>query len=177
MKTKIVGATKGYGTRKRENKNIATRDSDHKVNVPDDVDSLYRMESSYYSDELDSDNGQDGDIESYARKHVTFKKEEMHNFIKQIGVGGNLNASFGNATELIISICTCALKTGKIRAVQLSLLGSIFFNMLLVLGCEFHKEQVFNKIDQRSRYKKDVDIEMNFYDKRQGRKQLGEGYA
>ncbi|KHN31708.1 Vacuolar cation/proton exchanger 5 [Glycine soja] len=61
------------------------------------------------------------------------------------GVGGNLNASFGNATELIISICTCALKTGKIRAVQLSLLGSIFFNMLLVLGCEFHKEQVFNK--------------------------------
>ncbi|KHN31707.1 hypothetical protein glysoja_022572 [Glycine soja] len=42
-----------------------------------------RMESSYYSDELDSDNGQDGDIESYARKHVTFKKEEMHNFIKQ----------------------------------------------------------------------------------------------
>lgn len=83
MKTKIVGATKGYGTRKRKNKNIATRDSDHKVNVPDDVDSLYRMESSYYSDELDSDNGQDGDIESYARKHVTFKKEEMHNFIKQ----------------------------------------------------------------------------------------------
>ncbi|KAH1197128.1 Vacuolar cation/proton exchanger 5 [Glycine max] len=160
----VAASFYGYGTRKRENKNIATRDSDHKVNVPDDVDSLYRMESSYYSDELDSDNGQDGDIESYARKHVTFKKEEMHNFIKQsvllseyylkhltlytgdtVGVGGNLNASFGNATELIISICTCALKTGKIRAVQLSLLGSIFFNMLLVLGCEFHKEQVFNK--------------------------------
>lgn len=83
MKTKIVGATKGYGTRKRENKNIATRDSDHKVNVPDAVDSLYRMESSYYSDELDSDIGQDDDIESHATKHVTFKKEDMRNFIKQ----------------------------------------------------------------------------------------------
>uniref|UniRef100_A0A2N9J7X0 Vacuolar cation/proton exchanger n=1 Tax=Fagus sylvatica TaxID=28930 RepID=A0A2N9J7X0_FAGSY len=50
-------------------------------------------------------------------------------------VGGLLNATFGNATELIISIF--ALKSGLIRIVQLSLLGSILSNLLLVLGCAF----------------------------------------
>ncbi|KAH7687954.1 Calcium/proton exchanger protein [Dioscorea alata] len=64
--------------------------------------------------------------------------------------GGLLNATFGNATELIISIF--ALKSGMLRVVQQSLLGSILSNILLVLGCaffcggiSFHKEQVFNK--------------------------------
>ncbi|KAL2930382.1 Vacuolar cation/proton exchanger 2 [Bienertia sinuspersici] len=50
-------------------------------------------------------------------------------------VGGLLNATFGNATEMIISIY--ALKVGMIRVVQQSLLGSILSNMLLVLGCAF----------------------------------------
>ncbi|CAH2080461.1 unnamed protein product [Thlaspi arvense] len=66
-------------------------------------------------------------------------------------VGGLLNATFGNATEMIISIY--ALKNGMIRVVQQSLLGSILSNMLLVLGCAFftggiihHKKvQHFNK--------------------------------
>ncbi|KAJ6301397.1 hypothetical protein OIU77_015663 [Salix suchowensis] len=66
-------------------------------------------------------------------------------------IGGLLNATFGNATELIIAIY--ALRNGMIRVVQLSLLGSILSNMLLVLGCAFFcgglvfngKEQVFNK--------------------------------
>ncbi|KAL9680121.1 hypothetical protein QQ045_017998 [Rhodiola kirilowii] len=66
-------------------------------------------------------------------------------------VGGLLNATFGNATELIISIY--ALKSGMLRVVQQSLLGSILSNMLLVLGCAFFsgglvhhsKQQVFNK--------------------------------
>uniref|UniRef100_A0A9I9EDK7 Vacuolar cation/proton exchanger n=1 Tax=Cucumis melo TaxID=3656 RepID=A0A9I9EDK7_CUCME len=65
--------------------------------------------------------------------------------------GGLLNATFGNATELIISIF--ALRSQMIRVVQLSLLGSILSNMLLVLGCAFfcggivfyQKEQTFNK--------------------------------
>ncbi|CAN6933413.1 unnamed protein product [Brassica oleracea] len=48
-------------------------------------------------------------------------------------VGGLLNATFGNVTELIISIF--ALKNGMIRVVQLTLLRSILSNMLLVLGC------------------------------------------
>lgn len=50
-------------------------------------------------------------------------------------VGGLLNATFGNATEMIISIY--ALKKGMMRVVQQSLLGSILSNMLLVLGCAF----------------------------------------
>jgi Ca2+:H+ antiporter len=50
-------------------------------------------------------------------------------------VGGLLNATFGNATEMII--CIFALKNNMIRVVQLSLLGSILSNMLLVLGCAF----------------------------------------
>ncbi|TYK01087.1 vacuolar cation/proton exchanger 3-like isoform X1 [Cucumis melo var. makuwa] len=66
-------------------------------------------------------------------------------------VGGLLNATFGNATELIISIY--ALRRGMIRVVQQSLLGSILSNMLLVLGCAFFaggivvskREQVFSK--------------------------------
>ncbi|XP_072148249.1 putative vacuolar cation/proton exchanger 4 [Setaria viridis] len=67
--------------------------------------------------------------------------------------GGLLNATFGNATELVISIH--ALRSGKLRVVQQSLLGSILSNMLLVLGCAFFggglacgkTEQAFRKED------------------------------
>lgn len=66
-------------------------------------------------------------------------------------VGGLLNATFGNATELIISMY--ALRRGMIRVVQQSLLGSILSNTLLVLGCAFFgggivhpsKDQLFDK--------------------------------
>ncbi|KAI3847859.1 hypothetical protein MKW92_010213 [Papaver armeniacum] len=47
-------------------------------------------------------------------------------------IGGLLNATCGNATELIIAIF--ALYTGKIEVVKYSLLGSILSNLLLVLG-------------------------------------------
>ncbi|XP_049404019.1 vacuolar cation/proton exchanger 3-like isoform X1 [Solanum stenotomum] len=71
--------------------------------------------------------------------------------LKIFTVGGLLNATFGNATELIISMY--ALKSGMIRVVQQSLLGSILSNTLLVLGCAFfgggivhsNKEQLFDK--------------------------------
>ncbi|KAF9113829.1 hypothetical protein BGX27_000733 [Mortierella sp. AM989] len=46
--------------------------------------------------------------------------------------GALLNASFGNAVELILSII--ALKEKKIAVVQASLLGSVLSNLLLVLG-------------------------------------------
>lgn len=68
-------------------------------------------------------------------------------------VGGLLNASFGNATELIVAIT--ALKRGLYKLVQLSLLGSILSNMLLVLGCAFffggmkHKTQYFGTISSQ----------------------------
>lgn len=63
-----------------------------------------------------------------------------------------MNATFGNATEMII--CIMALRKNMIRVVQLSLLGSILSNMLLVLGCAFffgglkhpQKDQKFNKV-------------------------------
>ncbi|KAK7390396.1 hypothetical protein VNO78_25701 [Psophocarpus tetragonolobus] len=47
-------------------------------------------------------------------------------------VGGLLNATCGNATELIIAIF--ALNNNKIAVVKYSLLGSIISNLLLVLG-------------------------------------------
>ncbi|PON92648.1 Calcium/proton exchanger CAX [Trema orientale] len=47
-------------------------------------------------------------------------------------VGGLLNATCGNATEMIIAMF--ALAQGKIEVVKYSLLGSILSNLLLVLG-------------------------------------------
>ncbi|MER3445251.1 MAG: calcium/proton exchanger [Meiothermus sp.] len=47
-------------------------------------------------------------------------------------VGGLLNATFGNAAELIIA--TVALLAGKIEIVKASITGSILSNLLLVLG-------------------------------------------
>ncbi|CAL9002798.1 unnamed protein product [Prunus brigantina] len=47
-------------------------------------------------------------------------------------VGGLLNATFGNATELIIAIS--ALSQGKVALLKYSLLGSVLSNLLLVLG-------------------------------------------
>ena len=60
-----------------------------------------------------------------------------------------LNATFGNAVELIVAIV--ALIDGEIRVVQSSILGSIISNLLLILGMCFvagginHKEQTFNQ--------------------------------
>jgi len=50
-------------------------------------------------------------------------------------VGGLLNATFGNAVEIIIAVI--ALQAGLIRVVQSSLIGSILSNLLLVLGMCF----------------------------------------
>lgn len=63
-------------------------------------------------------------------------------------MSGLLNASFGNAVEIIVGIA--ALLNGQLRIVQTSMLGSILSNILLVLGCSFfagglyHKEGRFN---------------------------------
>src|SRR5947209_14879703 len=48
------------------------------------------------------------------------------------GIGGLLNATFGNAAELIIAIM--ALREGLHAVVKASLTGSIIGNILLVLG-------------------------------------------
>jgi len=63
-------------------------------------------------------------------------------------VGGLLNATFGNAVELIVSVL--ALVKREIVIVQTSLIGSILSNLLLVLGMAFvaggfnRSEQKFN---------------------------------
>jgi Ca2+:H+ antiporter len=70
------------------------------------------------------------------------------------GVGGLLNASFGNAAELIIALM--ALKAGLIDVVKASITGSIIGNLLLVLGMSIfcgglrHSQQRFNKTAVRA---------------------------
>ncbi|KAJ7633061.1 Sodium/calcium exchanger protein-domain-containing protein [Roridomyces roridus] len=50
-------------------------------------------------------------------------------------LAGLLNASFGNAVEIIVGVA--ALLQNELRIVQTSMLGSILSNLLLVLGCSF----------------------------------------
>jgi Ca2+:H+ antiporter len=50
-------------------------------------------------------------------------------------IGGLLNATFGNAPELIIA--TVALKAGYLDMVRASIIGSILANLLLALGLAF----------------------------------------
>ena len=64
------------------------------------------------------------------------------------GVGGLLNATFGNAAELIIALA--AMRQGLYDVVKASIAGSIVGNILLVLGAAMiagglrHREQRFN---------------------------------
>lgn len=79
---------------------------------------------------------------------LAFATEELSENVGQT-IGGLLNATFGNAVELIVSII--ALKEKQIRIVQASMLGSILSNLLLVLGCCFiaggitRVQQTFNQ--------------------------------
>lgn len=69
------------------------------------------------------------------------------------GIGGFLNATFGNAAELIIALM--ALSKGLTTVVKASLTGSIIGNLLLVLGASAFagglrfSHQRFNKIAAR----------------------------
>ncbi|RVX67616.1 hypothetical protein B0A52_08145 [Exophiala mesophila] len=77
---------------------------------------------------------------SYATEEIALRTGEV--------LGGLLNASFGNAVELIVSII--ALAKDQVLIVQTSLIGSMLSNLLLVLGmCFFfgginRMEQAFN---------------------------------
>jgi Ca2+:H+ antiporter len=68
-------------------------------------------------------------------------------------LGGLLNATFGNATELIIALI--ALRAGLIEVVKASLTGSIIGNLLLVMGLSMflgglrYKEQTFQPVIAR----------------------------
>jgi Ca2+:H+ antiporter len=64
-------------------------------------------------------------------------------------IGGLLNATFGNAAELIITIA--AVRAGELALVRASIAGSIIGNLLLVLGLSVfcggikYKTQTFSK--------------------------------
>ncbi len=68
-------------------------------------------------------------------------------------LGGLLNATFGNATELIIALV--ALNAGLVDVVKASLTGSIIGNLLLVMGLSMflgglrYKEQEFQPVVAR----------------------------
>lgn len=62
-----------------------------------------------------------------ATEHIALRAGE--------GIGGLLNATFGNAAELIIAVV--ALSRGLTDVVKASLTGSILGNVLLVMGASF----------------------------------------
>jgi len=83
---------------------------------------------------------------SHATEHLAEKTGE--------GIGGLLNATFGNAAELIIALA--AMRAGLFDVVKASIVGSIIGNILLVMGAsmlagglKFH-EQKYNAAAARS---------------------------
>jgi len=64
-------------------------------------------------------------------ERLSFVTEQVAHHTNQT-FGALLNATFGNAPELLIS--TAALRAGFYRVVQLTLLGSVLTNLLLVFG-------------------------------------------
>ncbi|KAK4043162.1 Sodium/calcium exchanger protein-domain-containing protein [Parachaetomium inaequale] len=72
---------------------------------------------------------------------LSFATEEIAGRLGET-LGGLVNATFGNAVELIVSIV--ALRAGEIEVVQASMLGSILSNLLLVLGMCFFLGGVYN---------------------------------
>lgn len=79
-------------------------------------------------------------ILSFATEEIALRTGEV--------LGGLINATFGNAVELIVAIL--ALVDNKVLIVQTSLIGSILSNLLLVMGfCFFfgglrRQQQYFN---------------------------------
>lgn len=80
-------------------------------------------------------------ILSFATEEISVKLGET--------LGGLLNATFGNAVELIVSII--ALQNDQIEVVKSSMLGSILSNLLLVMGMCFFLGGIFNMKDSRGR--------------------------
>src|SRR5205085_2280113 len=64
------------------------------------------------------------------------------------GIGGFMNASFGNAPELIIALF--AVADGLPNVVRGSLAGSVISNLLLVLGVAMVAGETGKRIDRNS---------------------------
>lgn len=100
-----------------------------------------------------------GKGQSFSPNHILLEIHLilMNIFVGILGaVGGLLNATCGNVTELIIAIF--ALIQNKVDVVKYSLLGSILSNLLLVLGsslfcggiANISKEQKFERVSHFS---------------------------
>lgn len=61
--------------------------------------------------------------------------EELQASLKNDMLAGLLNATFGNAVEMVITVQT--LRAGLLDVVKATLLGSVLSNVLLVLGASF----------------------------------------
>ncbi|KAI1272851.1 calcium/proton exchanger [Xylaria sp. FL0933] len=75
---------------------------------------------------------------SFATEQISAKLGEA--------LGGLLNATFGNAVELIVSII--ALRDRQIEVVKSSMIGSILSNLLLVMGMCFFFGGIVNMRDE-----------------------------
>jgi len=64
-------------------------------------------------------------------KYIGDATEEMTRYVG-IAAGGILNATFGNATELLIAVF--ALERGLVEVVKAAIIGSILANLILGLG-------------------------------------------
>ncbi|KUI55730.1 Vacuolar calcium ion transporter [Cytospora mali] len=76
---------------------------------------------------------------------LSFATEELSSKLGE-ALGGLLNATFGNAVELIVSII--ALQNDQLEVVKSSMLGSILSNLLLVLGMCFFLGGIVNMRDR-----------------------------
>ncbi|KAL0344465.1 UNVERIFIED_CONTAM: Vacuolar cation/proton exchanger 3 [Sesamum radiatum] len=88
-------------------------------------------------------------------ERVSFLTEQIA-FYTGPTVGGLLNATCGNATELIISIL--ALAQHKVDVVKYSLLGSILSNLLLVLGTSLFCGGIANISKEQNFDRKQADV-------------------
>ncbi|CAH2064356.1 unnamed protein product [Thlaspi arvense] len=91
-------------------------------------------------------------------ERVSFLTEQLA-FYTGPTVGGLLNATCGNATELIIAIL--ALAHNKVAVVKYSLLGSILSNLLLVLGSSLFFGGIANIRSEQRFDRKQADV--NFF--------------
>jgi Ca2+:H+ antiporter len=88
-------------------------------------------------------------------ERVSFLTEQIAVFTGPT-VGGLLNATCGNITELIIAIF--ALKSNQIAVVKYSLLGSILSNLLLVLGTSLLCGGIANIGDEQKYDRRQADM-------------------
>ncbi|KAG8374410.1 hypothetical protein BUALT_Bualt11G0128900 [Buddleja alternifolia] len=88
-------------------------------------------------------------------ERVSFLTEQIA-FFTGPTVGGLLNATCGNATELIIAIL--ALIQHKVDVVKYSLLGSILSNLLLVLGTSLFCGGIANISKEQNFDRKQADV-------------------